>query len=141
MRVDTAISLIDTMVYKPGWTFEATENNRFESAVTVLVNYPANNSDRDNAMRGYIDAVMPTARASFPLLVDPCDDVDLYQMMIEIIMHIELHEAREFLRVRPSYWAPFHPHRLDGMKRWSAVEKRGQMWQQMPLADLQFGIA
>lgn len=139
MRVDTAIRLIGNLIYKPGWTFTATDHTkRFESTIELLVEYPAINSDRDNAERGYTDLVAPVARAKFPIVLgSDCTDEVLYRRIIDIIMEIELHEAREFLRVLPTFWAPFHPHNVDGMKRWLRTD--GLDKSLMP--DLQFGVS
>ncbi len=137
MRVDSAVLLVNNLIYKPGWTLTATDyTHRFESTICVKVEYPAPNSDRDNAKRGYEDDVLPTARAGFPIVVADCDDASLYRKIIDVILEIEAHEAREFLRVMPTYWAPFHPHNVDGMRRWNATN--GIDYSVMP--DLRFGL-
>jgi hypothetical protein len=139
MRVDTAIRLINNLIYKPGWSFTATDHTkRFENTINLHVEYPALNSDRDNAERGYADTVDPFARANFPIVLgDSCTDEVLYRRVIDIIMEIELHEAREFLRVQPTYWAPFHPHNIEGMRRWQRTD--GIDYSIVP--DLRFGLA
>jgi hypothetical protein len=132
MRVDSAVELINNLVYKPGWKIEATAaTKRYEGTIKVKVTYPAFNSDRDEAPGGYSNFIDPDgAYASFNIICEDCDDVSLYRKLLETIMVIEEHEAREFLRVVPTYWAPFHPHRVDGMKRFGKVEH-----------DLTFGLA
>ena len=135
MDVRSAVDLINnSLVYKPDWTFVATDHtSRFENTIVVRVTYPARNSNRDRAADGYLEEI--ETYASFPLVVRDCSDEDLVFQVLEAIGKIELHEAREFLRLKPTMWAPFHPHRVDGMRRWS--EKTGE-----PMAqDLQFGIA
>lgn len=135
MDVRSAIELVNnSLVYKPGWTFTATDHtNRFEDTIVVRVDYPARNSNRDQAAEGYQEEIM--TYASFPLVVKDCDDESLMFQILDAIGKIEMHEAREFLRLAPTMWAPFHPHRVDGMRRWSA--RTGE-----PLVgDLQFGIA
>lgn len=130
MRVDSAINLIDHLVYKPGWKFTAEDHtNRFEGAIKLRIDYPAMDSGRDSAKNGY-DIPIPVTYAIFPMHVIDCDDVSLYRKILGCIMEIEEHEAREFLRVLPTLWAPFHPHNIDGMRRWGDPEK-----------DLHFGIA
>lgn len=135
MDVRSAIELVNnSLVYKPGWTFTATDHtNRFEDTIVVRVDYPARNSNRDQAAEGYQEEIM--TYASFPLVVKDCDDESLMFQILDAIGKIEMHEAREFLRLKPTMWAPFHPHRVDGMRRWH--ERTGE-----PLVgDLQFGIA
>jgi len=135
MNVASAVELINnSLVYKPGWTFTATDHtNRFEDTIVVRVDYPALNSNRDQAADGYQQEIQ--TYASFPLVVRDCTDEDLFFQVLTAIGKIELHEAREFLRLKPTMWAPFHPHNVDGMKRWS-VRTGDRM-----VDDLQFGIA
>lgn len=135
MNVASAVELINnSLVYKPGWTFTATDHtNRFEDTIVVRVDYPALNSNRDQAADGYQQEIQ--TYASFPLVVRDCTDEDLFFQVLTAIGKIELHEAREFLRLKPTMWAPFHPHNVDGMKRWSA--RTGDRM----VDDLQFGIA
>jgi len=132
MITASAVELINNLVFKPGWTIAAEDHtNRFEGCVVVKITYLAANSDRDNARNGFVDQVLPTARASFVLMVATCQTVeDLCRMILGLIARIDSHEAREFLRVRPTMWAPFHPHRDDGMKRWGDVQ-----------GDLTFGLS
>lgn len=134
MEINSAIKLVGELIYKPGWEITAKEHdNRFEGTITVRIDYPARNSNRDQAEAGYPQEI--NTYASFPLIVADCSDDDLYGQILDRISAIEEHEAREFLRVEPTDWAPFHPHRVDGMRRWAARKGTSVM------ADLQFGIA
>jgi hypothetical protein len=138
MNVDSAIALIDNLLYLPGWGFEAADHtNRFEGSVKVKITYPARNSNRDQAPDGYPETI--TTYAEFPMVVANCDDMWLYRKVANAVVEIETHEMREFLRVKPTFWAPFHPHRIDGMKRWNATEDSGPADDIFP--DLRFGIA
>lgn len=137
MLVQSAIDLIGEMVYKPGWTFEASDHtDRFEHTVKVRVTYPATMSEREEAPRGYPTEITP--HGEFAIQVDNCrDEADLFlKMLVEIIAPIDSHEAREFLRVRPTFWAPYHPHTADGMRRWA--ERTGD--QAALMADMRFGV-
>lgn len=135
MNVSSAVELINnSLVYKPGWAFTATDHtNRFEDTIVVRVDYPARNSNRDQAADGYQEEIQ--TYASFPLVVRDCTDEDLVFQVLQAIGRIEMHEAREFLRLKPTMWAPFHPHKVDGMTRWT--ERTGDRL----VDDLQFGIA
>gem|GEM_PF-2674752 len=135
MENASAIELVQSVIYKPGWSFVARDNaNRFEGAIVVRVYYPARNSNRNQAWDAYPEEI--AARAEFPIVVNDFSDEDLYAALLHAIATIEEHESREFLRVRPTGWAPFHPHRADGMRRWAARNGKTDL-----LADLQFGIA
>lgn len=137
MNVDSAIQLVGQLIYKPEWAFEASDHtNRFEGSIKVKITYPALNSNRDQAADGYPQMI--STYAEFPMVVANCDDTSLYRQIANAIVKIEEHEMREFLRVLPNYWAPFHPHRIDGMKRWNATD--GTAADQV-VPDLQFGIA
>jgi hypothetical protein len=138
MNIESAIILIDQLIYKPGWKFEATDHtNRFEGSVKVRITYPAPNTNRDNAKNGYCEQIV--TYAEFPMIVQTIDDVCLYRKIANAIIEIETHEMREALRILPTYWAPFHPHQIDGMKRWDRTESFDPSEDIFP--DLRFGIA
>ncbi|MEU5930011.1 hypothetical protein AB0L49_36300 [Streptomyces antimycoticus] len=123
METKSAVELIHQLDYKPGWSITAEDyTRRFEGTVMVMFVFPAFHSDRHLAPEGY-PSHTDASYAKFTIMVSDCDDITLYRRVLEKIIEIETHEAREFLRVRPTYWAPFHPHRTDGMKRWGDVAK------------------
>lgn len=133
MLVASAIQLISSMVYKPGWIFEASDHtNRFEGTVKIKITYPARNSNQEDAP-DYPNEIV--SYASFPVVVADCDELGMYKRILDAIAEIEVHEAREFLRVGAGFWAPFHPHTIDGMKRWQKMTRRPM------ISDMQFGIA
>jgi len=122
MEVQTAIRLIELVVYKPDWTIDVEDGtNRYEGGVKVRITAPSRRTEREEAANGFPTEIMPYA--DFMLQVGsvqtPAELMTL--LFTEAIMRFELHEAREFFRVLPSYWAPLHPHREDGMKRWGKV--------------------
>lgn len=129
MEIASAVELVRHVCYRPGWEFTAEDHSaRFEGAITVKISYPTRNANRDQAPQGYPTEIQP--HATFPMVVAECDAESLYRKLLACILEIEEHEAREFFRVSPTHWAPFHPHRLDGMRRWGRVDH-----------DLRFGIA
>jgi hypothetical protein len=128
METRTAVTLANAVIYKPGWRFTAREHENFEGTIVLRVDYPARNTNRDQAP-DYPDEF--DAAAEQPIVVADCpDDTTLYFRVLTVVLRIETHEARESLRVTPTMWAPFHPHKIDGMKRWGDVE-----------GDLTFGIS
>ncbi len=139
MEIKSAIRLINDLGYKPGWTIEAESyEQRFEGTVMVKFTFPAYESERHfaDATDGAYNPEPIESYAKFPIMVgDITDQTELYGRVLDAIRRLEMHEAREFLRVRPTWWAPFHPHRVDGMKRWA--ERTGE-----PLGeDFRYGLA
>lgn len=134
MRIDTAIELVNDICFWPGWKFTATDHsNRFEGSICVRVDYKARNTNRENAPD--YDQVIDTY-ASFPIVVRDLDQVGLYHAVFDKIQVIREHEDREAFRSKATLWAPFHPHNVDGMKRWHHKPELIDL-----SSDLQFGIA
>jgi hypothetical protein len=128
VKVASAIGVINSLIYKPGWKFEAEDHtNRFADTVKVRITYPAQNSNRECAPL-YKESII--TYASFAFNVSQCDEIEIARHMLMALIEIETHEAREFLRFPYDLSAPFHPHNLDGMEKWG-----------MPERDLKFGIA
>lgn len=136
MDTQQAVTMINTILYKPGWRFEASDHtNRFEGTVNVTITYPAFDSGSASIpeawREGYSTRIAPDgARASFSIVVGDTDRVGVQRRLLNVIMDIEEHEAREFLRDPSSGEALFHPHRIEGMNRWGNVSH-----------DLQFGLS
>jgi hypothetical protein len=132
MKMDDACDLINNrLVYKPEWRFEAEPHMpRFPGQIKVTVHYPAQNSNLPDAKLGYPNAIMTYAK--FPIIVKTLTDkYELAKCLVEKILEIEAHEAREFLRLPEDGWlAPFHPHSVTGMARWGKPE-----------SDVLFGLA
>ena len=129
MECESACRLInDLIIYEPNWKITATDHtNRFEGTIVIRIDYPARNTNRDQADGGYANPIM--TYASFTIVAHECSDMtELYRQVLQRILLIHEHEAREYFRIHPTNWAPFHPHRLDGMKAWGN-----------PASDLQFG--
>lgn len=130
MQVSSALALInDVICYKDKWVFTAKDDTqRYEGTIQVRIDYPAIMSERENQKKGKQVPIM--TYATFRIMVVDCeDDIALYRELMRHIMAIEEHEAREFLRIKPTFWAPFHPHKVDGMKRWGKADH-----------DVQFGV-
>lgn len=133
MEIDTALTIInDQIIYVPGWEFQAEAfTNRFESAVKVEVEYPAFATERKEVQANGAYTRPITTGGKFPLYLVCDSEITLLRQMLEqIILPIHCHEARESLRLKPTFWAPFHPHKTGGMERWGT-----------PHDDLMFGLA
>lgn len=139
METTTAIKLIHSLRYFPGWTFEASDHvARFEGAITVRVTYPTRNANRDQVDNCYPQEISPYA--VFPLVVRDLDDKSLYRCIADMIGEIWSHETREALRTVTG-WAPFHPHRVDGMHSWNATDDVSDRARREVVTDLMFGLA
>lgn len=129
MECSSALRLIEQVIFMPGWRLEAEDHTkRFEDAILLTIHYPARSTARADAEAGYPEEIVTYAR--FVVLAGDCDsDEDLWRVLMEKILLVLEHEAREYFRIKPTSWAPFHPHRRDGMRRWGN-----------PATDLGFGL-
>jgi hypothetical protein len=120
MEIRSAIDLInDQVAYKDGWEFEAVDHSaRFEGCVQVKLTFPVTTSERQDRRSGRSEPFVN--RVTFPLVVADLDFDGLLRAVFGLIVRVEVHEAREFFRIRPTFWAPVHPHRVDGMVRGEA---------------------
>lgn len=121
MEQNVACELINSqLVYKPEWTLRAEDYSwRMQGAILLHVSFTAHSSDRNDARQGYQRVLEPLHNA-FPIVVQSCTtEDDLIFKVLEIIISLETHEAREFLRRKPTFDAPFHPHRIADMTRWA----------------------
>lgn len=141
MDARTAVQLLSRVTYKPGWEFDITiDEKRHESAIRVNVMYPAPNSDAAMGPDYTVD-VVGGARARFILMAGVFHSPEhLYRGLLDKILMIEQHEAREFFGVASSIMAdkPFHPHTIAGMSNWLNVTDD---WHSRVAADIQFGSA
>lgn len=131
MRVETACTIInEQLVFAPGWEITAEPfTNRFEAALRVNVVYPACATEREEADQGYPRQITTGAKFVLYLYCDSPETL-LRNLLEQVILPIYEHEAREMLRLKPTYWAPFHPHRTGGMEAWGK-----------PQSDVLFGLA
>lgn len=122
MRTDTAVQLVGQIVDKPGWEFTASVCDRFEDCILVRVDYPAPRFNREDAPE-YETEIMANATFRIPV-GDVKNPEELFRRVFDdVIMETERHEHREAFRVAPTWWAPFHPHRHDGIVRWGEPHK------------------
>jgi len=121
MEVDSAVKLIGEMQGKAGWSFKAESCcDRFEGSVRVFVTYPVRDTSRDHPQADINDRDEYTLTTEWVIQVAPMTDLDLYRAILDMTMDTENHEWREALRT-PTGWAPFHPHRIDGMRRYGFI--------------------
>ena len=139
MDVQTGIDLIDQISYKPGWEFHAEDYTaKFEGSIKVRIEYPAYDSSREYSEE---DKLRPIKTyGEFALMVgDIIEPNQLYRRVLDALTKIELHEMREFLRLKGGMFAPFHPHTVRGMRNWNEYVSPDLL---ADLAsDFQFGIA
>lgn len=120
MKTCDAINLINALAYKPGWRISAVAVPYETTKVCVAVEYTVPNSNRKLAEAGYPDEVSVSPVELFE--VAEMDTLALLKAVLDHLIDIETHEAREFLRVPSVGWAaPFHPHRWSGESMWRAA--------------------
>jgi hypothetical protein len=134
MEIQTAMNLVNgdpvsgdgpAFVYKPGYTFHADDYTyRMQGAILLTISMVTQSTDREDARRGFNKMLEPL-HTTFPIIVKDCksDDDFLYEVL-KVVIELETHEAREFLRKTGTYSAPFHPHRHDSMERYSRYSGR-----------------
>lgn len=118
METHEAIDIINNnLAYKPGWNIEAYVPfyEPKHGNIRVLFRFPAYNSARELFIHDEAEGPFENI-VGFPLGVSELETADdLVYKILEQIMRIENHEAREFLRLKNDseykYRAPFHPHR------------------------------
>lgn len=132
METRKAIDIINNnLAYKPDWNIEAYVPFYETSGVNirVLFRFPSYNSNRELFIRDMHakDGVFENM-VGFPMRVDDVEtEDDLVYKILEHIMKIEQHEAREFLRLKNSeyaYRAPFHPHRGETVINYATRQDR-----------------
>lgn len=129
MDAQSACDYIDDwFIYKPGWTIQATIEDRFDSAIRLHIEYTAPNYDQKYAPHYEVD--VQAHREAVLLIYPDTDEFQLEQRVFSEIMAVEHHEAREAFRVGPDWHAPFHPHKLEGIQAWGNEQ-----------ADVKFGVA
>jgi len=123
LTVSEAVRILnEEIVYKPSWKIQArSHTKRFQRTIAVRIEYPCQNSNLEDAKLGYPNSIV--TYAEFPItLGQDWGHLELCRALIESIMKIEEHEAREFLRLPnlENWRAPFHPHSVLGIERWGA---------------------
>lgn len=138
MEVETALTLVnESLIFLPNWEVVAEDHSdRFGEAVCVKFNITdARRSEREFAP-DYCEFVSTGARAKFPIFVGNIyEPAELLGRVLDAALDNFAHEAREVLRLKPTNWAPFHPHRDNGIHKWA--ERTGRD----PMRDYLFGIA
>lgn len=121
MEAQRVADLINQEVsFRPGWEFRADVMAEGVPFVIVRALVETVNSDRDQALRGYPEEILLA-----PEVIINADDYmipdDLYAVMMQWVIDLEIHECREFFRVGPDKDAPFHPHRPEGQRAWDEM--------------------
>ncbi len=116
MTPEHACELIRHVTYKPGWTFVAIPYPAYQDTVMLNVAFDAPNTDVEHAPR--YAQVLPQ-RQKFYLHVAGCaTPLDLWDVLVECVLHLELHELTEFFAVDHEYHKPYHRHTTEGLRNW-----------------------
>jgi hypothetical protein len=124
MHTSEACSIVNNLVFRPGWKWSAEPAG--DGVVSVTVDIRTEDTNYPPDYRVPID----TGQHDIEIDVSKMDaDGLLFEIKTKIIEFINDHEDREFLRRGdiPGYPAPFHPHHLEGEARWllCQLEKAG----------------
>ncbi|MFE5369229.1 hypothetical protein [Streptomyces mirabilis] len=120
MDAQRAVDLINKISYRPGWEINAHLMIDGLPYVIVIAHVHTVNSDQDQAIKGYPEKIIlaPDTMIDAGLYDTP---EALYGRILDWIIGLEIHEAREFLRVGDDMRAPFHPHRPECQDAWDRV--------------------
>lgn len=126
MNKNDVAELLNSLSYRPGWTFGAVpmaewEAGYYRADLWLKMSCRTVNTDQNCAREGYPEE--KTLDWEIPVEVSKFSDTDeLLRAIFDMLMDVELHESREFFRVKSQdYAAPFHPHRPEGEALWEAT--------------------
>lgn len=125
MHVDTAVKSINLgITFFPGWEIVAEDfTRRHENAIKIVVDYVAEDYSQQFAPDYTELANGGKAHVEFLIDASECDDfVSLYRKVLDGLVDIITHEAREAFRIAPAWWGPFNPHMSDGQRNWGDRE-------------------
>ncbi|WP_328869616.1 hypothetical protein OHT76_05560 [Streptomyces sp. NBC_00287] len=120
MEAQQVADLINGISFRPGWRFQARVMVDGAPCVIAQALVETVNSNRDQALKGYPEEIL----LSREVIIDADEFVtadELYAAMMQWVIHLEIHECREFFRVGPDMQAPFHPHRPEGQRAWERI--------------------
>lgn len=117
MDIDHAIEVIEQVRYKPGWKITAKRVWGSDHDVRLVVDYLA--PDSSNAPE-YRETIAVDAHCVIDVS-DIASDLDLLRKVLDSLIEVEIHEAREFFRYGPE--APFHPHSFEGDVGWNLTKQ------------------
>lgn len=136
-----ACDLVNSLLIKPGWKVTAQPwQQRHESSIRLHVEFEAQDTSYPPDYPHHMTVV-----GDYALMTGDCrDGYDVLRKVLGIILSIEEHEWREWLKLgeEHDYRPPFHPHTDEGMIRWAHLGHRftGQSELEHALThDLQFG--
>lgn len=136
MDLLTAKRLVRNVTYKPTWSFTFAEDH--SSLAQWTYGFSWDGEDRYLETLGVFDApdsaremaphYGPPTSLAFLIQIDLIGvktDDEFYQALFAQIVAKEVHEAREFFRLKDrNYDAPFHPHTYSGKRVWAQAASR-----------------
>lgn len=132
MDAHAAVDFINNRVlFWPDWKFHAEDYSLppfIEDLIFLTVEYRPHETNREDAMAfDKIGTSVPVLHLNPSRPLDVSDIEDHNELLFAlgaIVIELQTHEMREALRVRPTYEAPFHPHREEGEENWNAMMER-----------------
>lgn len=125
MDAKTAVDLINNgITYKPEWTIRAEDyTKRFENGIRLEVLFNIHDTSPACAEQGWPESCKFLNVVHFNLMVGKLKTpLELYRVLLGILLEIETHEAREFLKLTADNESPFHPHTDEGIRNWYCLD-------------------
>lgn len=127
-----AAELIESVIFRPGWTFVATADGMPAGLVQVLTRIETVDTSYPSPMGNY--KVPRAIRRDFTVQVSDSDTrEDVLLKLLDEVHAIDVHEDREFLRVPGrgndhlhGWYAPLNPHHVPGILAWLTAHDRAK---------------
>lgn len=118
MNTEQAINAVNGMVFKPGWRLLAEHFGHGRIYVTLYIetvdtSYPSEDGTCRKSVTLYRDRMVEVREST--TLEDLCFEV------LKLAAEVDVHENREFLKVRGAdgqWTSPMHPHTTAGEVAW-----------------------
>lgn len=122
MDTQTALRVLRSTIFKPGWQIHAVDLYAGHVYVQFLIDtVDTSKPSSDGAFRHRVE-ILPPGR-----VINVRNLRSVEELMFEVLKlagMLDEHEDREFLQVRGSdgaYYAPLHPHTDQGRHDWVAL--------------------
>lgn len=125
MTPEQAITQIEHMGFRPGWTLHATQNILCDpDQVYVWADLRTVDTSYRGADRGEFTRTI-RLQPDCLISVRDLDEAGLcYAILTQLVRPTDDHEDREFLQVRRGdrWYSPLHPHTAEGERAWSDAQ-------------------
>lgn len=146
MRTSEAVDLLNRLTFRPGWKISGVFS--YGSSLRAMLGLPLDRYAEEDTGMVTLMLSMDTMDTSYPSAdgeyrqriytgprpiaefdVTGMTENELLRRVLDEVHKVDVHEDREFLRVRQpdgTWFAPLHPHRSDGEAAWYEAEQAGR---------------